>query len=79
MLFVVPVAEDDGELVVVGVGLPVGMDDEGSAQPVCVLARGVRVHPVCSPLARGIDGDLVRRFATGGDSTAKEDKDPISW
>ena len=41
VLGVVPVAEDDGELLVVGVGLRLRVDDDGGAQTVDVLALWV--------------------------------------
>ena len=41
MLGVVPVTEDDGELLVVGVGLRLRVDDDGGAQTVDVLALWV--------------------------------------
>jgi hypothetical protein len=51
VLVVVPVAEDDCELFVVGVGLLGGMDEERGAQTINVLARGVCVDPVRARLA----------------------------
>ena len=68
MLVVVPVAEDDGVLLVVLVRLVGGVDDEGRAETVDVLARRVRVCPVGAPLAGGVDGDDVVVVLAGRDT-----------
>lgn len=69
MFVVVPVAEDDGELFIVDVGLFCRVDYEGGAQTVDVLAGCVCVYPVRPCLARAANVNAVGRCAAGGDTT----------
>ena len=60
MFLVVPVAHDYSKIVVIFVGLGWGVDEEGSTEAVNILTMIVGVYPVCAPLTRSIDRDLIR-------------------
>jgi type III secretory pathway component EscR len=60
MFLVVPVAHDYSKIVIIFVGLSWGVDEEGSTEAVYILAVIVGMYPVCAPLARRIDRNLIR-------------------
>ena len=60
MLLVVPVTKDHSKLVVVLVVLSLGVNKERSTEAVDILAIVMGMYPICTPLARGINRDLIR-------------------
>lgn len=70
MLPVIPVANDHSELVIVLVGLGLWVDDKGSTEAVDILTVVVGMHPVCTPLARGIDRDIICKSLARWDAAA---------
>jgi hypothetical protein len=70
MLLVIPVAEDYSEVVVVFVRLSLGVNDEGSTEAVHILTVIVCMYPICTPLTRRIDRDLIRESLARWNATA---------
>jgi len=70
MFLVIPVAQDHCELVIVLVVLSLGVDDERSTKAVDILAVIVGMYPICTPLTRSIDRDLIRKSLAGWNAAA---------
>ena len=72
MLLVVPVAKDHSELVVVLVVLSLGVNEEGSTEAVDILTVVMGMCPVCTPLARSIHRDFIRKSLAGWNAAAEK-------
>ena len=79
MFLVIPVAQDYSEIVVIFVVLSLGVDEERSTEAVDILTVVVGMYPVCTPLARRIDRDLIRESLTGWNAAAYKVIERAAW
>ncbi len=79
MFLVIPVAQDYSEIVVIFVVLSLGVDEERSTEAVDILTVVVGMYPVCTPLTRRIDRDLIRESLAGWNAAADKAIERAAW
>jgi len=79
MLPVIPVAHDYSEVVVIFVGLSWGVDEEGSTEAVDILTVVVGMYPVCTPLTRRIDRDVICKTLARWNAAADKVIEGAAW
>ena len=79
MFLVIPVAQDYSEIVVIFVVLGLRVDEERSTEAVDVLTVVVSMYPVCAPLTRRIDRDLIRESLARWNAAADNEIERAAW
>ena len=79
MFLVIPVAHDYSEIIVIFVVLSWWVDEERSTEAVNVLTVVVCMDPVCTPLTRRIDWDLIRENLTRWNAAADKEVEGAVW
>lgn len=79
MFLVIPVAQNYSEIIVIFVVLSWWVDEERSTEAVNILTVVVCMYPVCTPLTRRIDWDLIRETLARWNAAADKDIERAAW
>ena len=79
MFLVIPVAHDYSEIIVIFVVLSWWVDEERCTEAVNILTVVVCMDPVCTPLTRRIDRDLIRESLARWNAAADNEIERAAW
>ena len=79
MFLVIPVAQDYSEIIVIFVVLSWWVDEERSTEAVNILTVVVCMCPICTPLTRRIDRNLIRETLARRNAAADEEIERGAW